>query len=35
VRNLEFSSAATDRTEVVFAGINDPEKLRRIVLNSL
>jgi len=31
VGNLEFSSAATDRAEVVFAGITDPEKLRQIV----
>jgi hypothetical protein len=35
VGNLEFSSAATDRTEVVFAGITEPEKLRQIVSNSL
>jgi len=31
VGNLEFSSAATDRAEVVFAGITDPENVRQIV----
>jgi uncharacterized membrane protein YdbT with pleckstrin-like domain len=31
VGNLEFSSAATDRAEVVFAGITEPENIRHIV----